>query len=165
LPQNRRKSFLEEIIMKRIRYFALVFFAAPALIAWAQDQSTVSQPKTIKNVPIKYTSPTSGQEMYKSYCAACHGKTGKGDGPAASALKQPPPDLTALASNNNGKFPGDRVAHVLGFGVGVPAHGTKDMPIWGPLLGSLQGSSTTADALVQLRIANLTKYIESLQSK
>jgi len=146
--------------------FVLVFFAAPALTVGSQEQTAaISEAKTIKDVPIKYTSPASGQEMYMSYCAVCHGKSGKGDGPAASALKQPPPDLTALGSKNKGKFPADYVAHVLRFGAEAPAHGTKDMPVWGPLLRSLGGNSRAADALVQLRIANLTNYIGSLQSK
>jgi mono/diheme cytochrome c family protein len=151
--------------MKGIGFVGLVLLGALAIAARSQEPSAVSQPKTIEKVPIKYTSPTSGQEMYIAYCGACHGKSGKGDGPAAPALKVAPPDLTELASKNNGKFPGDHVAHVLRFGVAAPAHGTKDMPIWGPLLGSLQGQTSENDALIQLRIANLTKYIESLQAK
>jgi len=151
--------------MKNIGFVAMVLFGAFAVAAGSQEPSAVSQPKTVEKVPIKYTSPTSGQEMYVSYCAACHGRSGKGDGPAAPALKVPPPDLTVLASKNNGKFPGDHVAHVLRFGVDAPAHGTKEMPMWGPLLGSLQGHTSENEALIQLRIANLTKYIESLQAK
>jgi mono/diheme cytochrome c family protein len=152
--------------MKRMGFYGLVFFAAFALTAWSQEQSAgSSQKKTIEKVPIKHTSAASGQEMYMSYCAACHGKEGKGDGPAASALKEPPPDLTTLAKNNNGKFPAEHVAHILQFGAAAPAHGTKDMPIWGPLFGALHGRTSGNDALIQLRIANLSKYIESLQSK
>lgn len=152
--------------MKRMGFYGFVFFAAFALTAWSQEQPAgTSQKKTIEKVPITHTSAASGEEMYMAYCAACHGKAGKGDGPAASALKAPPPDLTILAKNNNGKYPRDRVAHVLLFGVEAPAHGTQDMPIWGPLFGSLQGRTTATNPVIQLRVANLTKYIESLQSK
>lgn len=102
--------------------------------------------------------------MYKEYCAVCHGLDGKGGGPAASALKTPPPDLTLLAKTNGGKYPASHVVAVLQFGTSAPAHGTVDMPIWGRLLSSLQ-ARRSGQAIVQLRIKNLANYIESLQAK
>ena len=152
--------------MRRTVVCGIALSAAFAVTARSQEQGgDSSQKKVIEKTQIKPTSPASGGEMYLSYCAVCHGKDGKGNGPAAPALKAPAPDLTLLAKNNNGKFPADRVSHVLRFGIETPAHGTKDMPIWGPLLGSLQGQTGSNEGLIQLRIANLTKYIESLQSK
>ena len=68
-----------------------------------------AQTTEVKKEPIQMTSAASGVEMFNSYCAACHGKDAKGDGPAASALKVPPADLTQLAKKNNGKFPADHV--------------------------------------------------------
>ena len=123
-----------------------------------------AQETKIKKVPIKHTAADSGDEMYKEYCAVCHGRTGKGDGPAVAALKTPPPDLTMLAKNNGGKFPADHVTAVLHMGVAEAAHGTEDMPIWGPLLGSI-GREGVASAVVKLRIFNLNQYIESIQTK
>ncbi len=152
--------------MKRMVFCGVALFAAFALTAWSQEKAAgTAQEKVIKKVPITHTSAASGEEMYTSYCAACHGKAGKGDGPAASALKTPPPDLTVLAKNNNGKFPSDHVAAVLRFGTPTPAHGAKDMPIWGSLFSSLHARTAGSDALVQMRIANVTTYIESLQAK
>src|SRR5277367_6830526 len=84
--------------------------------------------------------PKSGAGTYKEYCAACHGRTGKGDGPAVSALKVRPPDLTNLARRHGGKFPNTYVAEVLRNGVVLDAHGTAEMPIWGPLFMSLDSS-------------------------
>src|ERR1039458_2426386 len=69
-----------------------------------------SQQRQIKYVPVKPTSPASGQEMYTAYCAVCHGKEGKGNGPAAEALKVPPPDLTILARKNLKNYPYDRIS-------------------------------------------------------
>ena len=66
----------------------------------AQDQTQGQPEKVIKHVPVKSTSPVSGKDMYKAYCAVCHGTDGKGGGPAASALKIPPADLTLLSKNN-----------------------------------------------------------------
>jgi len=101
--------------------------------------------------------------MFDAYCAACHGKDAKGDGPAVPALKVPPPDLTTLAQRHGGKFPQDYVGDVLRNGVeGVKSHGSKDMPTWGPLFGSLGGGRS---APATLRILELSHYIESLQTK
>jgi mono/diheme cytochrome c family protein len=67
----------------------------------------------LKYVPAPLTSPTSAKEMFKAYCASCHGNSAKGDGPAAPALRIPPPDLTKLSKKNGGKFPSDRVLSIL----------------------------------------------------
>jgi mono/diheme cytochrome c family protein len=67
----------------------------------------------IKKTPVQKTSPASGRGMYLQYCATCHGKDGEGNGPAASALKQAPKDLTLLTIKNNGTFPDFRVAQVI----------------------------------------------------
>jgi len=107
--------------------------------------------------------------MFNAYCAVCHGMDAKGSGPAAAELKVPPADLTTLAQRHGGKFPADYVVTVLRSGVQeANAHGSKDMPIWGPLLGSIESSSTAsrvASPEINLRIQNLSRYIESLQAK
>ncbi len=122
-----------------------------------------AEPKTeIKHVPIKPTSPASGQEMYKNYCASCHGVEGKGNGPAAEALKVPPPDLTTLSQKNAGKYPAMKVAAILRGEEVFASHGSKGMPIWGNLFWSMSGGHA---AEVQQRIANLNDYLESLQKK
>lgn len=152
--------------MKRLIFSGLLLLAAFALSAWSQERTlTTYKEKTIKTVPIKDTSAVSGQEMYMNYCAPCHGKEGRGDGPAATALKTPPADLTTLAKRNNGRFPADHVSYVLRRGVEVPAHGSKDMPTWGPLLRSLHSRDAVGDQLTDMRIRNLTDYLKSLQSK
>jgi mono/diheme cytochrome c family protein len=121
-----------------------------------------AQETTIKHVPAKPTSAASGKEMFNSYCAACHGTEGKGNGPAAQALKTPPADLSLLSQKNGGKFPGLHVAAVLRGEATLPAHGSKEMPVWGPLFWRMsQGRSSET----QQRVANLTSFIETLQAK
>jgi mono/diheme cytochrome c family protein len=151
--------------MKRISFVGATLLLSFGLTTQAQEPSSgTSQKKVIEKVPIKPTSAASGQEMYQSYCAACHGKEGKGDGPAASALKPPPSDLSALAKGNNGKFPADHVTAVLRFGPSIPTHGSSDMPTWGHVLATSSVQRNDA-MMVELRIQNLTKYVESLQAK
>jgi mono/diheme cytochrome c family protein len=100
--------------------------------------------------------------MFKSYCAVCHGEDAKGNGPAASGMKVPPTDLTTLAQKNGGKYPYLHVSSVVRGEADLPAHGNKDMPVWGPLFFRL---SQGHEAEVQQRIANLNEYIESVQAK
>ena len=147
-----------------IKKFILVF---PALIVLActvaaQDQPQDQPKTTIQHVTVKPTSPASGKEMYTSYCAVCHGTDGKGGGPAASALKTPPADLTMLSKNNGGEFPAPKVTSILRGTSDLPAHGSKEMPVWGPLFRSMSGGH---EGEVQQRVANLTDYVESLQAK
>jgi len=118
--------------------------------------------KTIKHVQVTATSPTSGQDMYKAYCAVCHGTDGKGNGPAASALKVPPTDLTVMSKNNNGEFPSMKVVSVIRGEGNLAAHGTREMPVWGHLFWTM---SHGHEGEVQQRVSNLSKYIESLQAK
>ena len=129
----------------------------------AAQEKTQEQPeKSIKHVPIKSTSPISGKEMYTAYCAVCHGTDAKGGGPAAGALNVPPTDLTLLARNNGGKYPAMKVTSAIHGESALPAHGSKEMPVWGPLFFNMSGGH---EGEVQQRVANLTHYIETLQAK
>jgi hypothetical protein len=97
--------------------------------------------------------------MYIQYCEPCHGIEGTGKGPAASALKSPPTDLTQLARKHDGKYPASSVAGVLKLGSGSSAaHGLADMPVWGPLLPSVDQYH---DSVVQQRISNLVTYLQA----
>jgi mono/diheme cytochrome c family protein len=141
-------------------HFLRKVFVFTGLFAFAAAAS-FAQTKEVKRKPIEHTSAASGSEMFNSYCAPCHGKDGGGNGPAASAMKSPPTDLTQLAKKNNGKLPADHIATLLRNGVSG-AHGSVDMPVWGPLFAQV---SSHDEAIVQMRIANLISYIESLQAK
>lgn len=114
----------------------------------------------IKKVPVARTAKDSGPEMYKAYCASCHGLDGKGKGPAAAALKIPATDLTLLSKSNGGKFPELRFQNVIKVNTEMSAHGSSDMPTWGPIFRSLESGS---EGFVSMRIYNLMKYVESIQ--
>ncbi len=146
-------------VMKFISLAAILVIISA--FAVAQEPSTENK-TSVKHVPITDTPSNSGRQMYDSYCAVCHAKDAKGNGPAASAMKTPPTDLTQLAKNNGGKYPAAHVAAVLKGQAMTPSHGSQDMPIWGPLFSSIsQGHA----AQVQQRITNLVTYIEGVQAK
>ena len=167
--------------MRNLRIFvALVAMLFPALVLGqaAQPQRTTD----------KRASAERGKELFTKYCASCHGVSGKGDGPAAPALKIPPADLTTLAARNKGQFPSLRVMQAIKAGPSVPAHGSEIMPVWGTIFlqgdnadtatqappqtpagvaeeGKQQGRHGPTAAEVQLRIYNLTEYVRTLQLK
>jgi mono/diheme cytochrome c family protein len=146
-------------VMKFITAVAVV--AMLSVFALGQAAPAPSTP-TVKHVPITRTSSSSGKEMYKSYCAVCHGLDGKGNGPAASAMKTSPTDLTALAQKGAGKYPAAHVAAVIRGQAATPSHGSQDMPVWGPLFSSIDQGH---EAQVQQRVTNLVNYIETVQAK
>ena len=139
------------------RLFVIALTAALAAGISHADQSTGKI-----TIPVNKTSPTSGKQMYTNYCAPCHGLDGRGQGPVAPALKATPNDLGLLARSNHGKFPETHIVTVLENGMQVPAHGSAEMPVWGPILGKMNLSSPQ-DKL--LRISNLSRYLETLQVK
>lgn len=136
--------------------------AALLLLATALVLPAAAQSPEVKKVPARYTSPASGADMYKAYCASCHGVKGLGDGPVAEHLKIPIPDLTHLSKQNKDVFPSVHVMAVIRGEVGVRSHGLQDMPVWGPVFLNLNNRQ---EAAVHMRVSNLTKYIESLQGK
>ena len=105
--------------------------------------------------------PLDGPSIYKAYCAACHGADGKGDGPAAETLKYKPIDLTAIAKNNKGMFPRNTIEQVLQNGEKWKAHGSKQMPTWGPIFLAVDAN----DKIAYAHIHNLVTYLESIQVK
>ena len=138
----------------------LLLIAAAATLAVSMTYADQTAEKV--TIPVTKTPPTSGKQMYSSYCAPCHGVDGRGNGPVAPALKTPPTDLTVLAKNNNGKYPDTHVVSVLQNGTNLPVHGTAQMPVWGPILGKM---NMTNPQDKMLRISNLSRYLETLQVK
>ncbi len=136
----------------------LMLFTLAAAVLSGQNENR----PVIRKTPAGPTPASSGREMFRTYCAACHGADAKGDGPASAALKYQSLDLTSLAKRNSGIFPELRVYGAIRGDIRVTAHGSKDMPTWGTVFREMDGTDAAA---VQLRIRNLTKYIGSLQVK
>jgi mono/diheme cytochrome c family protein len=129
-------------------------------IAWPVAPANADQ----KPVPPILTESLVGADLYRSYCASCHGADGKGRGPVASVLKVAPADLTTLAKRHDGKYPAGLVQDTLN-GARTPnpsaAHGTSEMPLWGAIFRQLD----TKESVAKVRVDNLVKYLESIQAR
>lgn len=104
-----------------------------------------------------------GASVYKTYCAVCHGPSGQGDGPLADSLRFKPPDLTALARKNAGKFPKDQVLRIVDGRKPVKGHGGPEMPVWGDAFRNAEGGYS--EEQVKERIAAVVDHLESLQAR
>jgi mono/diheme cytochrome c family protein len=104
-----------------------------------------------------------GAELFATHCASCHGTDARGDGPAASALRTPPTDLTRIAARNGGVFPESSTARLIDGRFDLPAHGSREMPICGARLADRIPDMATGDEVARGRIASLVEYLKSLQ--
>ena len=109
-------------VMKFISVVAVMAIISAFAVA---QQAPAGSSATVKHVPITNTASNSGKEMFNSYCAVCHGKDAKGNGPAASAMKSAPTDLTKLAQKEGGSYPAAHVAAVLRGQASTPSHGAR----------------------------------------
>lgn len=117
-----------------------------------------------KRVPIpedaKLIESLQGPDLFRAYCASCHGADGRGKGPAASSLKSAPADLTKVSARNGGEFPFVKVQQIIaGQAPVVVSHGNREMPVWGPIFSQV----TTDQDFGTLRVYNLAKFLETLQ--
>jgi mono/diheme cytochrome c family protein len=133
----------------------LIWLAAIAAGVLAQTTGTSLPPLMIASMD--------GRDLYQFYCASCHGKSGRGDGPVGPALKTRPLDLTLIARGNGGNFPGERLRATLSGSraTSTAAHGPAEMPVWGPIFRALDPN----DARTAVRLDNLVRYLESIQLK
>ena len=117
----------------------------------------------LASAQISSQQPVDGVSIFRSYCAPCHGADGRGNGPVSKALKQQTPDLTRLSKRNDGAFPVVDVQMTILFGTGnlLPAHGSKEMPIWGPMFHEIEFDQD----LGNVRLKNVLTYLESIQQK
>jgi mono/diheme cytochrome c family protein len=100
-----------------------------------------------------------GSQLFRTYCASCHGVSGRGNGPLADQLRRPPPDLTQFTRRNGGMFPSERVYRIVE-GRDVASHGDREMPVWGDIFKA--GSSGPA---VKARIDAIVRYLAGIQER
>ena len=129
--------------MKRFTLIAAVLIASPALAADVQN----------------------GSELFRGYCAACHGIGAMGDGPMTDILEIAPPDLTGLAAANDGTFPLARVVRTIDGRNTLVSHGGP-MPLFGTIL---QGEAGVVDAedgtpiITKAAVVDIAAWLASVQ--
>ena len=102
-----------------------------------------------------------GSYLFRTYCAACHGTSARGDGPLAASMRRRPPNLTEISRRNNNTYPGDLVFQIVDGREKVRGHGGPDMPVWGDAFRrSVEGES---DEAVRTRIQALVSFLQTLQ--
>lgn len=110
-----------------------------------------------------------GKVDFRTYCAACHGVGGIGDGTVAEFMTITAADLTRLSRRNAGIFPRQKIIEVIDGRAEVRVHGLRDMPVWGDWFNaeaiSPDMGAAAREETVRMRIDSLTSYIETLQVK
>lgn len=148
--------------MSRQRVSALCVVAlALGMEGNAQEQGAKAGTLSFQ-APEQLIESLQGRDLFRAYCAACHGENARGGGPVASSLKGKVPDLTRIAERRGGAFPLPQIERIIaGEETGPTAHGSREMPIWGPIFGQVQRDQD----LGKIRVRNLAKYLESIQGK
>ena len=112
----------------------------------------------------KEKAPT-GAEDFATFCSACHGLSGKGDGAMAAELDRKPADLTRISARNGGEFPGTKVmAKIWGYTGG--RNGETPMPQFGPLLQGELVPYDGGDGIATptpIRLVQIAEYLKTLQ--
>lgn len=129
---------------------AALLLVAPLAVSPAAAQSETRQRVT-------------GGEIFRTYCATCHGPAGRGDGPLAGSMRRRPADLAEIAKRNGGEYPSDVVYRTIDGREPVRGHGGPDMPVWGDAFARSRDGGDAAT--VKERIDSLVDFIRTLQVK
>ena len=105
-----------------------------------------------------------GGQAFATHCASCHGADARGSGPVAAALNIPPADLTRIAARRSGDFPADDIAAWIDGRLALPAHGTREMPVWGYRFAEGLPPGELSQELVRGRILTVVEYLRSIQA-
>jgi mono/diheme cytochrome c family protein len=158
--RKREGGHVEISINKRHLVGCLVLGFLGVLLSAAGLQE--GQPKAEQNKKAERLIPSvKGPDLFRAYCSPCHGEDGKGNGPVAPALNAKPADLTTIAQRNGGTFPVKRVRSIIAGDDLILAHGSREMPIWGPIFHQVEWDRDFGE----IRLQNITKYLESIQKK
>jgi mono/diheme cytochrome c family protein len=130
------------------------------LLAVANALADDKNKQTQNQPPPRLQASLQGVDLYRAHCASCHGVDGRGNGPVAPALNTPPPDLTRIAERNGGIFPLERIKKIIAGDQMVSAHGSHEMPVWGPIFHQVEEDRDYGN----VRLQNLAEYLRTLQT-
>jgi mono/diheme cytochrome c family protein len=146
----------------RGKIVGILMIGAAALVLAAAAKQDGKRVRTWESEDEPLIGSIQGENLFRAYCATCHGDDAKGNGPMSGWLKVPPSDLTRIAARNGGKFPLERVSRIISGEDVVPSgHGTRGMPVWGPVFSQV----TRDQDIGRVRIDNLARYLRDIQSR
>jgi len=143
------------------RYLLLFFVVAILLTPQFGTPSDEQSRSQNQKQSVRLADSLQGPDIFREHCAACHGADGRGNGPAAAALKNTPPDLTSIAKRNGGVFPEERVRSIVAGNEVLISHGSREMPIWGEIFHQIENDRDYG----HVRMQNITDYLKSIQQK
>lgn len=149
-------------IVIKVKIPAVAPFLAPAIaalaIAWLTSCATAPGGAAAAD-----TTVSGGERLYQISCSGCHGANARGAGPVAPLLEVPVPDLTLIASRRGGSFPEDEVYRIIDGQADLPAHGPRNMPVWGYEFYGDDPDDEAAHREATGKIERLVKYLRSIQ--
>lgn len=101
---------------------------------------------------------------FATYCAACHGAGGRGNGASAAGMQPAPADLTGLAARNGGVFPTTRVMAYIWRGAAANSHSA--MPEFAGLMEGALVPYDGGDGIetpTPKRLVALAEYLKTVQ--
>ncbi len=126
------------------------------VVVWGSPTVTFAQEEEVASA---------GKPVYLHYCASCHGREAKGDGPAMNMLTVKPADLTQISKRNKGTFPFWKMYRVIDGRENVRGHGDRDMPVWGAQFRADAGGGSLAQSQARGQVLELVHYLQSIQAK
>ena len=158
----------DEIRSRRTHTAGLLLAVALLMLPGCEGEETVDTAAPIASDQEETVDPTdpiaSGRATYEEFCASCHGLDARGNGPVAEILTVQPADLTQLRQQHDGNFPVDEIYQVIDGREDVPAHGTREMPIWGNIWDMEEGRPVSEET-IQRRINELIEYLRTIQEE
>lgn len=148
---KRSKVGVYVMVLQGAVLLAGLFAAASA----APDEKTKRQ----QHDPGRMIPSLKGADIFRAHCATCHGVEGKGDGPVSPALNAKLPDLSTISRRSGGVFPVGRVRKIIIGDEAILAHGSREMPVWGPIFHQIQQDRDYGE----VRLQNITDYLRSIQ--
>ena len=148
---KRSKTGVYVMVLQGAVLLAGLFAAATT----APDEKAKNQ----QHDPGRLIQSLNGVDIYRAHCATCHGVEGKGDGPVAPALNSKMPDLSTISQRSGGVFPVGRVRKIIIGDEAILGHGSREMPIWGPIFHQIQEDRDYGE----VRLQNITDYLKSMQ--
>jgi len=122
--------------------------------------STSGSAQTTAN-PAATAAVERGRVLFDQHCALCHGKGGKGDGPAASTMTRRPTNVTLMQKRHGAFFAAQAESAIRGTDP-VVAHGAPGMMLWGAIF---RANARGDEAAVDARVRDLLAFMESIQEK